>query len=300
MKLLQHTRHNTILERLQNGETLSIIELSKEWDIPTKTLQRDFKKLMEGSYGLVRAGDGKRFVLKQTSSSFQNSDTAIKMLDSLSADIGGEFYTKAQSALRRLQRHIDSPFYTRIDVESISDKLDLIEEIELAIAQSKLITFRYKRWYKPNEIKNYEHVKPYKIIIFDGFWYLLSEYKGNTIKFYLKELYNLKREEMTFDPDPQLVEKMNRAINIWFDPKKEPFEVVLELESNAIVYFERKPIHGQYLKKYPNGKAELTIEATHKKEVFSIVKRWFPQIKIIEPIELREEFMGMLGDYLRS
>ena len=66
---------------------------------------------------------------------------------------------------------------------------------------------------------------------------------------------------------------MNKAINIWFDPKKEPFQVVLELESDAIVYFERKPIQGQYLRKYPNGTAELTLEVTHKEEVFSIVKR---------------------------
>ena len=43
------------------------------------------------------------------------------------------------------------------------------------------------------------------------------------------------------------LEKMNKAINIWFDPKKEPFEVLLELESDAIVYFERKPIPRQYL-----------------------------------------------------
>ena len=300
MKLLQHTRHNSILERLQNGETLSIIELSKEWDIPTKTLQRDFKKLMEGSYGVVRASDGKRFVLKPSSHSPNNAHTAINILDSLSADIGGEFYTKAQSALRRLQRYVDSPFYTRIDVENISDKLDIIEELESAIAEQKYVSFRYKRWYKPDDIKTYKEVKPYKIIIFDGFWYLLTEYKGNTIKFYLKELYNLKREKTTFEPDPQLLEKMNKAINIWFDPKKEPFEVILELESDAIVYFERKPIQGQYLKKYPNGRVELTLEVTHKEEVFSIVKRWLPQIRIIEPIELREEFEGMMEDYLKS
>lgn len=45
------------------------------------------------------------------------------MLDSLSEDIGGEFYTKAQVALYKLQNYIESPFCTRIDVENISHKL---------------------------------------------------------------------------------------------------------------------------------------------------------------------------------
>ena len=70
-KLLQHQRHNIILERLQNGETLSITQLAKEWGIITKTVQRDFEKLTEGNYGIVRAEDGKRFVLSKKQYTFK-------------------------------------------------------------------------------------------------------------------------------------------------------------------------------------------------------------------------------------
>ena len=248
-KLLQHQRHNIILERLQNGETLSITELAREWDVLTKTVQRDFAKLMEGNYGVIRASDGKRFTLAQKQYTSKSADTAIKMLDSLSADIGGEFYTKAQSALHKLQKYIESPFYTRIDVENISNKLDLVEDLEYATSKQKMISFSYKRWYKPDEIKMYENVKPYKIIIFDGFWYLLTKYKDHYIKFYLKEIRDLKILEETFVQDKKVLDRMEKALDIWFDPKAEPFDVTLLLDSNAIVYFERKPIKGQYMKK---------------------------------------------------
>ncbi len=297
-KLLQHQRHNIILTRLNNGETLSITVLAKEWNIITKTVQRDFDKLCEGDYGIIRASDGKRFTLTQKQYTSKSADTAIKMLDSLSSDIGGEFYTKVQVALHKLQHYIESPFYTRIDVENISNKLDLVEDLEYAISKQKIISFSYKRWYKPDEIKTYENVKPYKIIIFDGFWYLLTQYKDHYIKFYLKEIRDLKILEQTFIQDEKVLDRMEKALDIWFDPKAEPFDVTLLLDSNAIVYFERKPIKGQYLKKNSDNTAELTVSITNKEEIFTVLKKWLPQIRVIDPFELQEEFEEMMKGYL--
>ncbi len=296
-KLLQHQRHNIILERLQNGETLSITELSREWGELTKTLQRDFKKLMEGSYGIIRADDGKRFILSMNRQIPKDANTAIKMLDSLSADIGGEFYTKAQTTLNKLQLHIESPFYTRIDVEDISKKLDLIEDLEEAIFSRKMITFSYKTLKKPDKIKTYEDVNPYKIIIFDGFWYLLAQYHGHYIKFYLKEIRNIKISDQKFKKDNKLLERMNKALGFWFDPAAEPFEVTLLLDQEVIVYFKRNPINGQRLKTNPDGTAELIVTATDKREIFDLLKKWLPQIRVIEPEGLQEEFERMLQSY---
>ena len=253
---------------------------------------------MEGNYGIVRAEDGKRFVLSQKRPTSKSAETAIKMLDSLSSDIGGEFYTKVQSALHKLQKYIESPFYTRIDVENISDKLDLIEDLEYAISKQRTVIFKYKKWYDPENIKTYENVKPYKIIIFDGFWYLLTQYKDYYIKFYLREIRDLQILDKTYIPDENVLERMDKALDIWFDPKAEPFDVTLLLDSDAIIYFERKPIKGQYLKKNSDHTAELTVSITHKNEIFSILKKWLPQIKIIEPYELQEEFEEMLKGYL--
>ncbi len=298
--MLQHQRHASILERLNNGETLSITALAKEWGELTKTVQRDFIKLQQGNYGIVRASDGKRFVLSKKHVTSKSADTAIKMLDSLSSDIGGEFYTKAQAALHKLQSYIASPFYTRIDVENISTKLDLIEKLEDAISKQKMITFSYKRWYKPDEIKTYKNVKPYKIIIFDGFWYLLVQYKTYTQKYYLKEIRNLKILDKTFELDEHILNRLEKAHNIYFEPMNEPFDVTLLLDSDAIVYFERKPIKGQYLKKNSDGTAELTVSITSKEEIFAVLKKWLPQVRIIEPEELQEEFEEMIKGYLNK
>ena len=296
----QYKRHNEILERLQAGETLSISQLAREWDTTTKTVQRDFIKLMEGNYGVIRADDGKQFVLSQKQVTSKSADTAIKMLDSLSSDIGGKFYTKVQSTLHKLQKYIESPFYTRIDVENISDKLDLMEDLEFAVSKQKMITFDYTKSQYKGVVKTYENVKPYKIIIFDGFWYLLTQYKDHYIKFYLREIKHMKILPETFKKDEIILNRMEKAIDIWFDPKAEPFDVTFLLDEYAIVYFERKPIKDQYLKKNNDGTAELTITVTHEREVFSILKKWLPQVKVIEPYYLQEKFEEMIQKYLTT
>jgi len=297
-KLLQHQRHNQIIKRLKNGERLSIIELSREWDIPTKTIQRDFKKLIEGDYGIVRAEDGKRFTVAKENHVSNSASLAVKMLDSLSADIGGEFYIKAQNALKRIEKSIRSPFYTRIDIEDISQTMPIIEQIESAISEQKMISFEYKRHYKPDEIKHYTHVKPYKVIIFDGFFYLFCQHHHYFPKFYLKAMSNLQIEKEHFIYNEQILSRVHKAHDIWFDPTKEEFEVTLYVDSIVRVYFERKPLNKQLLKKYPDGTGEVMISVSNKEEVFSLMKKWLPHIKILEPTALQKEFETMLGEYI--
>jgi predicted DNA-binding transcriptional regulator YafY len=294
----QYQRHAEIIDRLQNGEILSITELSREWKVSSKTVQRDVGKLMEGNYGIERAEDGKRIRIKFNVHMAKGAETTIGVLDSLASQIGGDFYVKAQSALHKLQRYIASPFYTRIDVEDISSKLGLMEKIEDAISKQHMITFKYKKWQDPHHVKTYENVHPYKIVVFDGFWYLLGKYKKHYIKFYIKEINDLQTQGKTFQLEEKVIDRMQKAINIYFDPQKEPFEVVLLLDKNAIVYFERKPIKGQRLTKNRDGTANLEITLTHKQEVFYILKKWLPQIRVIEPYHLQEEFEDMVRNYL--
>ncbi len=127
---------------------------------------------------------------------------------------------------------------------------------------------------------------------------LLSKYKDYYIKFYLKEIHDLQILDQTFEKEERFIERMEKALNIYFEPSSEPFEVTLLLDSDAIVYFERKPVKGQYLKKNSDYTAELTISVTHKEEIFAIMKKWLPNIRVIEPASLQEEFEKELQRYL--
>ena len=298
MPKLQHLRHSEILERLNNGEILSITKLEKEWGITYKTIQRDFKKLLEGNYGIIRAEDGKSFTITKKKTTTKEVSSAINMLDSLSESIGGEFYKKAQLALHKIQTHINSPFYTRIDVEDMSNSMDLIEKLESAISEQKMVSLKYRKWYKPNDIKIHKKVKPYKIIVFDGFFYLYCEIGKFCPALYLKEITDLKILEQTFEHKDNILKSLQKAQDIWFDSNKDEFEVIFHLDAIAKVYFQRKAIKDQHLKAYNDGTAELTIYISNKETAFGILKRWLPHIRIVEPVWLQEEFENKLNLYL--
>jgi len=129
---------------------------------------------------------------------------------------------------------------------------------------------------------------------------MLAQYHGHYIKFYLKEIRDIQISKQTFEKEDKLMENIDNAVSFWFNPAVEPFEVTFLLDDDIVVYFERKPIKGQYLKKNCDGTAELTINVTDKKEVFFVMKKWLFQIRIIEPYKLQAEFNVMIKKYLAS
>jgi len=300
-KPLASTRQTWILERLNNGEELSITELAREWGVTTKTLQRDFDKLSFMLPNQIeRAGDGKKYKKCKNYTAQNDGELIIEMLDSIVRDIGGATYTKAHRLLTELKPHIDKPFYARVDVEDVSDKFEIIAQLEKAIADKKCISMVYHRWYDEDSVdKSYQEVHPLKIVIYNGYWYLLAEHEGHSKKFYLKEIKSCTEEEGTFAPNPKIIESMEKSVNIWFSPNTEPFEVTLWLDTDAVVYFERKPItKDQKLYKKPDGTAELVIKITDEEEILPVLKFWLPNVRVLDPIYIQEDFEKMLSGYL--
>ncbi len=292
---LQHIRHSEILQRLHSGELLSITELSKEWDTNTKNIQRDFKKLMEGDYGVVRAEDGKRFKIDHSGKTTSTaSSTAIKLLDSVAKDMGKGFHNSVTVELQKITSSSQTPFYAHIGLEDISQHMKVFKKLEDAIIRNKIVSLEYKT----KNIKKHEDIKPLKIVIFDGFFYLYCQKQDFTMKLYVKNISNVSISQKSFIADDELLKRLANAHNVWFETDAEPFSITLHVEKDIVKYFQRNPINKQPLKIYKDGSADLQIDVTSEGEVFSLVKRWLPDIKIVEPLELQEEFMEMLNSYM--
>ncbi len=298
-KPLPFKRQQMILERINSGEELSISELSREWGVSSKTLQRDFDKIVAGSFGIERAPDGRKFRKARRPAVKDDGEVIIDTIEALAKDIGGGFYSKTHRLLTQLRRNIQSPLYTRIDVEDISDRFEVIKTLEGAIAKKRSVTFEYTPYWSGEGKKGYEDVHPIKIVIFNGFWYLLAEHKNVYKKFYLKEIRNCNMEGETFHVDPKIIDRLEESVNVWFDPAAEPYEVTLWIDPDSVVFFERKPISKtQKLYKKPDGSAELIVKITDEDEILPVIKFYLPTIRILEPEGLRKHFESMLEKYL--
>lgn len=298
---LQHKRHAEILERLENGEELSIGELAKEWGVDPKTIQRDFDKLKQIYPGRVERGEDKKRYRKPISRRAQNDgDMVIEMLESMVKDMGVDFYKKAHPLLERLQRQIKSPFYTRLDVEDIGSKFDIVMQLEKAIDQKREVTLSYTP-YDDKEPKSYTNVQPIKVIVYEGFWYLLAQHDNYTKKFYLKAVHSCDITDSTFKHNSKIIDRLENSINVWFSTSSEPYEVILWVDPEVVTYFERKPIvKNQKIYKKSDGSAEMVLKITSEEEIYPILKFWMPTLRVIEPIWIQEKFTEILTQYLKD
>ncbi|PHM16941.1 MAG: hypothetical protein CJD30_09255 [Sulfuricurvum sp. PD_MW2] len=298
---LQHKRHAEILERLDNGEELSIGQLAKEWEVTPKTIQRDFDKLKQMYPQKVeRSEDKKRYRKPLTKHSRNDGDMVLEMLESMVKDIGVDFYKKAHPLLERLQRQIKSPFYTRLDIEDVGSKFNIMVQLEKAIEKKFEVSLSYIP-YGENTTKEYIHVKPLKVIVYEGFWYLLAQHKQYTKKFYIKSIAKCTMTDKVFKRDPKIMDYLESAINIWFSTDIKPYEVRLWIDEDIIVYFERKPISkNQKLYIQSDGSAELVLKVTNDEEIYPILKYWLPKVRVIEPIHIQENFNKSLAQYLQE
>ena len=286
-------RISTILSRLYDGEVLSMKELAEEFDINLRTVQRDVNERL---INFPIKKDGDKFMLNWVENNELDEDdiAVLEILQEISKKQGVEFQKKVNKFFKKLQS-TQNPFYTKVDMEDISNKLTEITKLEKAIKNQNLLKMIY-------EVKTpYEIIiKPLKILNFEGFWYLLALDENKIKKYLLRKIKDIDILNKTFEIEPQIEKVLNNAINIWFDVESEPFEVELFISSKKAQYFKIKPISNSQIIKnvYPDGGMDISVWITHYKEINSIIKYWLPHIKIISPKWLDEEIKKDIKKYL--
>jgi len=295
------TRLVSILTKLYNGEQLSVKDLAEEFNVSTRTIQRDFNDRLISfpiyqENRLWKMQDG--FKLEKTSSI--EDQVVLDIMEKLVDGVGSKFSIKAKSLLSKIKNDDINPIYTKLDMEDISDKLEVIQKLEMAIKSKFEITCNYKL-HKGQSIS--ANLKPLKIVNFQGFWYLLAigEKDVESIKkYYLKNVSNIKISDNNFSIDNRIDRILNKVSSIWFDNTKEPFEVKIQVAKEVTKYIKRKPISPSQVFEEINedGSSIIVVKITHEMEITSIIKYWLPYLKVIEPKWIDEKICGDLKKYL--
>jgi len=287
-------RISIILARLYNGEILSMKELSTEFNINLRTIQRDINERLT-KFPIKKDGD--KFMLNWIENNDLNADdiAILEIIQEISKNQGAEFYKKANKLFNKLKT-TQNPFYTKINIEDISDKLNYTILIENAIKHKNFIKITY------NINTSYEIIlKPLKILNFEGFWYLLALDNKKMKKYLLRKIENVEVLDKSFELSQEIEKSLDNAINVWFDIENEPFEVELFIEKNIANYFKVKPISKSQIirKTYEDGSMDISVWITHYMEIFRIIKYWIPEMKVISPkwldTKIKEDIKLYLG-----
>ena len=147
------------------------------------------------------------------------------------------------------------------------------------VADKLIVMFNYN-----NKVR---HVRPYKIVSFEGYWYLYGEeVLTNSLKtFYFKDITHLEVTDETYIPDEKAYAILERSINAWFEPNSEYFEVIVNASADIAKYFERRPIATtqRIVKIYKDGSMDIALLATSDREILHEVKKWMPDLIVVSP-----------------
>jgi predicted DNA-binding transcriptional regulator YafY len=280
------TRLTIILSKLYQGEKLKINDLADEFNVSTRTIQRDFKERLinfpifyENKYWQMQND----FKIEKNLS-LEDSIT-LDILENFSSNFGKKFHDKTSNILKKLKNRQYSPIFTKLNMEDISSEYENMISFEDAITQRYQIQVKYISKNKEEIIE----INPLKIVNFEGLWYLIATDINQKLKsYYIKNITLLKRLKKKFEI-PQTVEAiLNSAISIWFSDD-EPFEVIMQIDNYVAKYFINKPICStQKIISEDENSITISLFASNDMEIIPIVKSWMPFIKILSPSRIHE------------
>ena len=280
------TRLMTTLARLNDGEALSVKELAEEYNVSTKTIQRDFNERLckfpiYQEKKKWRMQDG----FKVEKSKNLKEQLVLDIMEKMAENIGGHFFTTAHSLLSKIKNEDFNPIYTKLNVEDISDKLQVIGLLERAIKENLTIVCIYDDEKSP---PRKERLHPLKIVNYEGFWYLVALDKNEYVrKLYLKQVSNVQVTDECFETSSEIDEMLDNSINVWFQSDREPFDVILHADEKIAKYFLRKPLPTQkIISSNSDGSLELIVTITYEMELLPIVQYWLPYLRVISPKSL--------------
>ncbi|MDD2728415.1 WYL domain-containing protein [Malikia sp.] len=294
------TSHDTLVVRLSRmllklnqGERLDPQALADEFGVNLRTIQRDLNERL--SYLPLQKSDG-RYALDPAVLG-QISGKDIERFASL-AGVQGLFPRLSSDFLRDI---FDSRIQSSLLVkghhyEDLSGRESDFQQLKQAIRDRHRVGFDYR---KPEGLKPYAGVQPYKLLNHKGIWYLAAQDGDKLKSFSFSKIERLRVSDTVFEPDPTIEPRLQQEDGIWLGQEKK--EVVLKVAKAVAGYFKRRQlIANQVIEKdLEDGGLIVSAKVAHPNQILPIVRYWIPHVRIISPEGLQAEMEQEVSDYLK-
>ena len=282
-----------ILVKLNQGEKLDPQSLASEFGVNLRTIQRDLNERfaylplqkMDGRYSLDPAFLGKLSI--RDIERFASLAGVRGLFPSLSDEFLRDIFdARRQSALLVKGHHY----------ENLAGKENDFRELERAIVARRQVAFDYA---KPEGVKSYAAVSPYKLINNKGIWYLAA-IDGEKLKaFSFSKIAGLQTLQISFEWMQPIDTQLADEDGIWLSEEKQ--EVVLKVSHEVASYFKRRRLiaHQVIEKELEDGGLIVSAKVAHANQILPIVRYWIPHVRIISPEAMQVEMQVALAEYLK-
>jgi len=294
-------RVGQMLKLFLEKERVTTATLSREFHTTARTIQRDLSFLKQCGFPVSEAGPGVYRLDKDIFKNFElfdeNEMALIVALKCAVSQLGEPFQKAADEVFNRLyQTTASQPVYIHVD-ESVPLDARLMNRLLKAIRSKRRVSFHYA-----SVNSHPATVDPYKIVHYDGFWYLVAREDGTGIikRYALDKLRELKMQPVACAGMPKdLDELLRQSANIWFCEERN-LEVLIEVNPKAADYFKRRKIFPtqELRKEKPDGSLIVIFKVGNYEEIRDILKAWLPNVKILSPENMKKSFAAELRNWL--
>lgn len=292
------TRLILILKKLSMNEMPTISELSEEFNVSIRTIQRDiYDRLhhfpIEKDRKKLKFLDG--FSLEQCSLE-EDEMLLVYLAMSQVKHMSKNFVNNIDNIFSKLLNPgFKSAYYIKSNhFEDLDKYSSLVKNIEKSIHEHKI----------SNVIYNLKSIKlrPYKVVSIRGLWYLLAKDMNDMkIKIYLlSEITNYELTYDTFTLEVNINEVLEGVHSRWFEDGNS-FFVKVKVSSKVSKYFKLRKIFPkqEILEEFDDGEILIQFNVSHDEDIDNIIKSWLPDIKVIEPVYYKEKLENELRNYLK-
>ena len=279
-----------ILTKLNTGYQLGVAELAHEFQVSTRTIERDFDRLNTYLPLLQDEYTKKYFLDPVYLGRFKLQD--IQNFAQLSGI--SELYPSLDMSFLRglLDERANQVFSAKgYYYENAQQFAEHFQVFAGAIHKRQKISFIYN--------DRLRHVDPYRLIHHQGSWYLAAAVADELRAYRLSKIDQVVvHESELFEHHLEVLTQLELSEGIWFAKHKQTVKISVRPE--VALYFKQRLLlpEQQIILEDTTGGLLIDCQICHEIQLLPLVRYWIPYIKIIEPAHFQEKLEQDLQHYL--
>lgn len=280
-------RLGIILTRLNTGEKLHLDELSREFGVTERTLQRDFNERL--NYLPIQRTSSCYFIdPKVLGRQTSNDLSQILMKMGLDTLFSGKHYLSNGV----LNNKSSSPFlFKNPRVEDISENASVFQKLIESVQQRHVISFVC-------DGQAYDEFHPYRLVNNRGLWYLAGTHRNRLDSLRVARISELVQYEDKYSPDTNV----EQSLTGWRSDVEliTPVDVVIQIRGRiADTFFNESTGHDfRVLKVLDSGDVLASHQSNNIPHLLRQLKAWLPDAEVLSPDWLRYQLKQELQIYL--
>ncbi len=296
------TRILYLLHKLEGGSINLAVE-AKELGFSVRTLERDIQEIDQAGFPVTNMGAGRYSLMEgfslQKLSLSARDEALLKLLGQLANSLGPQWAGSYQRLLKKTARPAGKEIY----FVKMPRMYHNIQPAQLNTLEQAILKHQFINLYYQSAAKRVwcNHIKPLKIALFDGFWYLITLNDVNTyMKFSLGKIIKVLPQKEYFKP-LEIAAKLQESPNIWFDTQAD-LEIKCLVSAAVASYFKEVEFlpHQKIEKQTEGGDLVISCKTANIMQVLPQIKHWLPHIQVLEPASLQNQLNQQLLHYLQG